>query len=283
MEADKPRLPPSAGPLDSTVIVPMHNSRATVEAALASIESQTRPPARIIVVDDASSDDSVDVVKQCGIAHLEVVGLQTNVGPGAARNVGARQATTEWLAFLDADDEWEPTFLEEASAAVASLNADFAGTGGTRILINRPTSVRLMDAPAGAADHTEDFWRITGKFLPIVPPSAYVRRTLYVKVGGFPEDMRYGEDTTLFARLWLEGRFAFVNRPLYRSVQLPGGLSAAPHSYRDIALFTVRLGATLGRAIVRRKPGTRFFVVTYVRLVIRRHIAWLARRLRRDR
>ena len=283
MEVGKSGSLPSAPPLDITVIVPMHNSRETIGKALASIAAQTRPPARVIVVDDASSDDSVDVAKQCDVAHLEVVKLETNRGPGGARNVGASQATTGWLAFLDADDEWDSAFLEEVSAAVASANADFAGTGGVRHWVHRPPTVRLIDAPAEGADRTADFWRIARRFLPIFPSCAFIRRTLFATVGGFPEDMRYGEDVTLFARLWLEGRFAFVNRPLYESGQFRGGLSAGPRSYGDTWLFTVRLGATLGRAIVRRKPGTWLFVGTYGRLVIRRHIAWLARRFRRHR
>jgi len=269
--------------LDVTVIVPMHNSRETVGKALASIAVQTRPPARVIVVDDASSDDSVDVARQCDIARLEVVKLEANRGPGGARNAGASQATTGWLAFLDADDEWEPAILEVVSGAVASANADFAGTGGIRHRINGQSIVRLIDGPAEGADHTADFWRIARRFPPVYPSCAFIRRSLFEAVGGFPEDMRYGEDLTLFARLWLAGRFVFVNRPLYQSGQLRGGLSAGPRSYRDIALFTMRLGATLGRAIVRRKPGTRFFVGTYARLVVRRHHAWLARRLGRDR
>lgn len=259
----------------------MHNSRDVVARALASIAAQTQPPTRVIVVDDSSSDDSVEAVGEADLPGLEILELTHNRGPGGARNAGARLATTEWLAFLDADDTWEPTFLEAVSAALESTKADFAGTGGIRQMVYRKPIVRLIKAPEEGADRTVDFWKIARRFSPIVPSCAVIRRTLFESVGGFPEDVRSGEDITLFARLWLEGRFAFVNRPLYHSGQLASGLSAGPRSYRDTALFTARLGATLVRAIARRKPGTRFFVVAFARRVAQRHITWVARLLRR--
>jgi glycosyltransferase involved in cell wall biosynthesis len=263
-----------------TAVVPMHNSRDTIPDALASIAAQTQPPAQVIVVDDASSDDSIEVARASGLPALEVMELKPNRGPGGARNAGASRATTEWLAFLDADDTWAPTFLEEVSAALRATDADFAGTGGIRQMVHREPIVRLIEAPAEAADRTIDFWKIASRFSPIVPSCAVIRKTLFQQVGAFPEDVRSGEDMTLFARLWLEGRFAFVNRPLYQSGQLANGLSAGPRSYRDTAMFTTRLGATLVRAIARRKPGTQHFALAYGRRVTKRHATWLRRIVR---
>ena len=266
---------------DVTVIVPVHNRSDTIEAALASIAAQTLQPARVIVVDDASTDDSVQVVKQYPMPNLEVLELRPNRGAGGARNAGAAEATSEWLAFLDGDDTWEPEFLEQVVGAAVDLSADFASSGGYREMVNTPTIVRLVRGlPEGASDLSKDFWVVGKQWMPTVPSSTVVRRTMHLRAGGFEDDVRWGEDVPFFARLWLLGRFAFVNRPLYRSGQLPDGLSAAKRSYRETALFLLRLGKTLVRAVARRKPGTRAFLVAYVHHVYRKHRNWLGGKLR---
>jgi glycosyltransferase involved in cell wall biosynthesis len=269
--------------MDVTAIVPMHNSGELALHAVRSIAAQTRQPARVLVIDDASADESAEVVRSAGIPLVEVVELERNRGPGGARNAGAHAASTEWLAFLDADDVWEPTFLEEVLGAIERFDADFGAAGGVRDMVHANTIVRIVDGPREAMDLTEGFWRVARRFSPIVPSCAVIRRSAFMRVGGFPEDMRVGEDMVLFGRLWLDGRFAFVNKPLYRSGQRRGGLSAGPRSYHDTGLFTVRLGATLARALVRRKPGSRAFAITYARRVLRRHMTWLGRKIRRRR
>lgn len=264
-----------------TVIVPVHNRADTVEAALASIAAQTLQPAHVIVVDDASTDDSVRVVKSYPLPDLEVLELKANLGAGGARNAAAAEAKTTWLAFLDGDDTWEPEFLEETMTAAESLSADFASTGGYREMVNQPTIARLIDGrPEGAMDLSKDFWKIGKRWMPIVPSSTLVRKTLFFKGRGFEDDVRWGEDVPFFARLWLLGRFAFVNRPLYRSGQRPDGLSAAKRSYRETSLFLLRLGDTLLRAAARRKPGTRAFLVAYIHHFYRKHRNWLGGKIR---
>lgn len=274
---------PSSEPLDVTVIVPMHNSRETVGKTLGSIAAQTLRPARVIVVDDASTDDSVEVARRSNLPQLEVIELKPNRGVGVARNAAANMATTDWLAFLDADDTWEPTFLEEVLGAAISTAADFASSGGIREMVSKRTIVRLIDGPAEGSDRTAEFWRIARRFMPIVPSTAIIRRSAFIRVGGFLEDVRWGEETPFFARLWLDGRFTFVNRPLYHSAQLPGGMSAVRRSYRDTVLHLARLGSVLVRATARRKPGTRAFAREYARRVYRTHRSWLAREVRARR
>jgi len=263
-----------------TVIVPMHNRAETIGDTLDSLAAQTRLAARIIVVDDASTDNSVAVARQHEAPNLEVLELKKNLGVGGARNAAARLATTTWLAFVDADDTWEPTFLEAVVGAAETFNADFASSGGERDMVRRPTSVRLLKAPPEAADRTVEFWRIARRFMPIVPTAAVIRRTKFLKEGGFEDDVRWGEEVPLFARLWLNGPFALVNQPLWKSTQVPTGMSAVRRSYRDTALHLARLGKVLLKAIARRKPGTRAFVGTYLRRVYRKHRNWFGGVLR---
>jgi glycosyltransferase involved in cell wall biosynthesis len=237
---------------------------------------------RVVVVDDGSTDSSAQIARASSLAGLEVVESAANRGPGAARNDGARRASTEWLAFLDADNVWQPTFLEEAGAALAEHRAEFASTGGTRSLLGRRMVKRLLDEPDVASERSRDFWRIALRFLPAVPSSMVVSHGLFERVGGFPEDVLTGEDITFAARLWLAvDRFAFVNKPLYISIQRDDSLTAGRRRYRDVRLLVARVGKVLLLAARRRKPGTRWLVVAWARMTVGRHALWLRQWLSR--
>lgn len=97
------------------VIVPCYKCSETVRQALDSILRQTIQPAEILLIDDASGDGTLDVLRKLEAEHVsrvKVVALPLNGGPGLARNAGWEAATQPWLAFLDADDAWHPRKLE---------------------------------------------------------------------------------------------------------------------------------------------------------------------------
>src|ERR1044071_7071408 len=101
-----------------SVIVPTYNSAGVIGAALASVIAQRYDNLEILVIDDGSSDATVDVVRAaCPAAR---VFCQTNSGAASARNKGLREATGELIAFLDADDAW---FEGKLDAQLAALNA----------------------------------------------------------------------------------------------------------------------------------------------------------------
>ncbi len=95
-----------------TVVIPLYNKARTVQRALSSVLGQTVADFEVIVVDDGSTDGSGDVVRRCLDRRVRLV-VQQNAGPGVARNKGLADARTGLVSFLDADDEWCPTFLEE--------------------------------------------------------------------------------------------------------------------------------------------------------------------------
>lgn len=265
-----------------TAVIPVHNASATIARALESVKAQTLPVSHVIIVDDASSDDSLDIARAAGIEDLEIVRLEQNAGPGAARNAGVTRASTEWVATLDADDAWKPTFLEEVSGAIARFSADFGSCGGLRVKAyhgKNDVSRRLLKRPAGAYDLTDDFWRVALRFIPIHSSSTVVRRSLFLAVGGCPEDVRNGEDVALFMRLWLNGRFAFVNEPLFESVAIPSGLSAGSLTYHDVRVGLGRMVAAVLTAIRRRRRGSGWFALWVAGRFVRRHQSWTVRRL----
>lgn len=102
---------------DVTVVIPVHDREVALRAALASVFAQTVQAARVVVVDDGSSDGSAAVAAEAGATVLRHGSPR---GSGVARNTGIAAAETEWIAFLDSDDVWTPHHLEQAMASVGA-------------------------------------------------------------------------------------------------------------------------------------------------------------------
>jgi glycosyltransferase involved in cell wall biosynthesis len=262
------------------VIVPMHNALDTIARCLESVYAQHLRPQQVVVVDDTSTDGSADFVA-LNFPNVEVVRLPTNLGPGGARNAGVSQSQSEWIAFLDADDYWRPPFLESVVEALVAFDADFGSSGGIRSLGGRRDSGILKHAPA-VSDATDRFWRYAMTFMPTHSSGTVVRRSLFKQAGGFDERARMGEDVSLWARLWLHGRFVFVNEALWESVVLDTGQvkTMGGTRYRFVWLAVTDLGRTLAQAVLKRRPGTAWFMVWYARMIVRRNMGWLRRRVR---
>ena len=105
---------------DISVIVPLYNKGCIIERTVKSVLNQTYPHFELIVVDDGSTDNSADIVKQFNDERIQLI-QQPNAGPSAARNKGVQNARTEWIVFLDGDDE----LLPEALNHFAELRNNF--------------------------------------------------------------------------------------------------------------------------------------------------------------
>jgi len=98
-----------------SVVIPCFNSAKTIERALRSVEHQTTKPHEVLIVDDASSDNTVSIIEQfarTSLLNIRVIKQSVNDGPSVARNTAWNVATSEFIAFLDADDQWHPQKLE---------------------------------------------------------------------------------------------------------------------------------------------------------------------------
>lgn len=270
--------------MDVTVIIPLYNKETTVERCIQSVLGQTQVPSHVIVVDDASSDASPCIVERmrAGDERLQLVRASKNMGPGAARNLGVRMSGSEWVAFIDADDVWSPTFLEQVCTSIILAGADFGSSGRYLLHVRRPgqtaTTSRVVltgSACRALEDMTRWFWRVSLRFHPVHASSAVIRRSLFLTAGGFAEHMRRFEDLQFWARLWLEGRFAFVNEPLSTYQKSWEGLSGGPQRYREISQYAWALTQVLVSAWRRGKPGSGWLLLYLLRFVVLSHLSWL--------
>jgi glycosyltransferase involved in cell wall biosynthesis len=103
-----------------SVIIPARNAAPTIERAIRSVLCQTLPASEILVIDDGSTDGTVEGVEACGNSNIRILPSTATRGAGGARKTGVAHAKSEWIAFLDADDWWEPRKMETQLALLRS-------------------------------------------------------------------------------------------------------------------------------------------------------------------
>lgn len=107
-----------------SVIIPTYNREKTIEYCLKSVIQQTLKPYEIIIVDDFSKDNTINVIKKMNIENLKIIKLEKNSGAQVARNRGIIEAKGEWIAFHDSDDEWVKQKLEKSINKALNGNFD---------------------------------------------------------------------------------------------------------------------------------------------------------------
>src|ERR1700685_4335184 len=113
--------------MDFSVLIPAYNVSGIIERAIRSAAEQTLPPLEILVIDDCSTDNTVEVMKALAkeISSIRILSTPVNGGPSTGRNVGLRAAKGNWVAVLDSDDAWKPGRLKRLSEVAAETSADF--------------------------------------------------------------------------------------------------------------------------------------------------------------
>lgn len=173
------------------MVIPLYNKGRYVAATLASVLQQTFTDFEVIVVDDGSTDNGLEVVRSCPDPRVSVV-VQENMGVSAARNHGIRRAKSDYIAFLDADDLWEPTYLGE----MKQLMDSYPGAGFYVSAHKIVKKSRVFDLPYTLAEGAIENYFKTELEESITRLSAtVVPRAICEQVGGFPQGMVSGEDS----------------------------------------------------------------------------------------
>lgn len=201
--------------LVSTIIPTYNRSRIVVEA-IDSILSQTYGNIEIIVVDDGSTDDTLERLRQYG-DRIRVLSQQ-NAGPGIARNRGIAAARGELIAFLDSDDLWLPSKIERQVAQLQTAGKSVPCSLSNIVMRSDKREVTSFDISQLRPDLEEGIWLnvddvLASRFV-LFNQAVVIRRSVLEKIGGFDEGLRFQEDYDLPLRLSLEGPWAFIREPL---------------------------------------------------------------------
>jgi glycosyltransferase involved in cell wall biosynthesis len=198
-----------------SVIMPLYNKEAFVLEAVNSVLQQTFADFELLVVDDASTDKSLDMLSEINDKRLKIIRNPQNLNLPKTRNVGIAAANGIVLAFLDSDDKWEPTFLEEiykmyeqfpnevvyATAYYKWFSGSFRGPNAA---LNRENRTQIIS----------DFFEKAVGESPYCSSSFAIRKNAISSLGGYNETVTFGEDIDLCIRLHAKYSLVFNPKPL---------------------------------------------------------------------
>jgi glycosyltransferase involved in cell wall biosynthesis len=180
-----------------SVVMPCFNAAPHLAEAVKSALAQTYARVEVIVVDDGSTDDSWAILEQLARANPRVTAIsQTNAGPAPARNRGLSAGKGDFIAFLDADDYWDPTCIEKLHRALRQGHADMAYCGWQNIGLPGGRGEPYVPPDYSDVDKAELF--LAGNRWPI--HAALTRRTVVDEAGGFDDRLTSCMDYDLWLR-----------------------------------------------------------------------------------
>ena len=181
-----------------SVIIPVYNGEKFVGQAIESVLHQTYTDWELIIVDDGSEDNTKGIMRCYSDPKIQYF-YQENQGLSGARNTGIDYASGKYIALLDADDEWEPTFLE-VSAGYLNQNPETAAVySGFQYIDSEGNPIGTPVCKVVTSDHFHDEIIASGNWLSAC--SVVVRRSIYREIGGFDGNLKALEDTDMWLQI----------------------------------------------------------------------------------
>lgn len=212
-----------------SVIMPAHNAELFIASSIKSVIEQSYENWELIVIDDASTDTTCTIVKKyLSDSRIHLITVQNNVGVAKARNIGALEAKSEYLAFLDSDDLWEKSKLE-VQVNFHNMNPDvvLSHTNYVHLFQNGGSGIRIRNALTSK-------FRKSGRVFPILmyhnfigTLTVMIKKNIFERYNGFdPEIFGGTEDWDLWLNISEDGyTFGYINKKLAMYRINPTGLS----------------------------------------------------------
>lgn len=195
-----------------SVVIPLYNKEQHIANTIRTVLGQSFQDFEIVIVNDGSTDGSCEEVQKVEDSRIRLI-HQANAGVSAARNRGIEEAAGEYIAFLDADDEWKPDYLATQHAltkkypqcSVFAVNYEFRNAQGKVT----PTIIRKLPFTGEDGVLTNYFEVASCSHPPICSISIMVRKSAIQAIGGFPVGIRLGEDLITWAKLACREKIAY--------------------------------------------------------------------------
>lgn len=206
-----------------SVIIPLYNKEREIEATIRSVLAQTLQPLEIVVVNDGSKDRSAEIVRSIDSPLIRLID-QPNAGECAARNRAIREARGEYVALVDADDQWEEGFLEEIDALIHEYPDCGLYCTSFQVISNEGVFRAPCLEKRGVV---EDFFGESAHRYIAIPSASAMPRRIFDEIGGFPEGMKIAGDLYMWIKLARRYRVCFSPRPLVRYLKEASNRSAS--------------------------------------------------------
>jgi hypothetical protein len=195
-----------------TVVIPLYNKERQIAHTLQTVLAQTYQDFEVVIVDDGSNDHSADIVLSFCDPRIRLI-RQINAGVSAARNRGIAEARGEFVALLDADDEWMPDYLSTQMNLVETYSECdvFVTNYEFRNDLGKVTPTILRKLPfTGTTGVLSNYFEVASNSNPpICSITIMARKFAFDSVGGFPVGVKSGEDLLTWAKLACRYKIAF--------------------------------------------------------------------------
>jgi len=197
-----------------SVVVPTHNRGDFLRCAIASVLNQTLQDLEVIVVDDASTDNTAEVVEGFGDPRVNYIRHDVNQGVARARNTGILNSRAKYIAFLDDDDEWLPEKLQLQLARLEESPMSVGVVYSSSLAVDGLSRRVLFELTARQRGHIFDAIFVQGSLAPT--STFFCRRECFDRVGLFEPGLEFGEDSDMWLRIAKEFQFEYIEEPLVR-------------------------------------------------------------------
>lgn len=200
-----------------SVIIPIYNKEKEIKSTLYSVLNQTFSDYEIILVDDGSTDNSISIIKEIQDSRIKFIN-QKNQGVSAARNTGIKNSSSDYIAFLDADDKWERTYLEEQyklihkypQCNIFATNYYYLYTSGKKVA-NKINYSNVIKENGILENYFET---AVNSQPPIWTSAVIIKKSQLDAIGGFPVGITSGEDLLTWAKLAYNNKIAISSKCL---------------------------------------------------------------------
>ncbi|GAL67511.1 glycosyltransferase family 2 protein [Jejuia pallidilutea] len=194
-----------------SVVIPLYNKEHTITRTLGTVLNQTYKDFEVVIINDGSTDNGVSVIQNFSTDSRIKIINQSNQGVSVARNEGVRNATYEYVAFLDGDDEWLPNYLSKMYEAIQKFpNAGLFCCAG-KVRSGGKDYLRQADKYKNSIVEI-DFFENPHVF--VHTSATVVKKSEFSKTQGFPVGMKRNQDFALFFALALHTKTVFCGFPL---------------------------------------------------------------------
>jgi len=192
-----------------SIIVPTFNRAHLLPAAINSVLSQSCAAWELLICDDASTDNTQEIIDSFKDDRIKYYRLDSNMGNASARNLGVKKSSYQWITFLDSDDTYDPEYLGEFSRAITSNSTVFFFFCGYRIVDKNSIVKNVIWQPDNSR---------RGSFLQNlkigIGCGVVIHRICFDKVGFFDERLRVSVDTDFLIRLEMQYSFCVIEKIL---------------------------------------------------------------------
>lgn len=211
-----------------SIILPLYNKAPYVEKTLESIALQSYKNFELIILNDGSTDESLEtvqhyiqknrVLKSLQEKKLLRIISQENQGVSVTRNNGVKLAKQDYIVFIDGDDWWKADFLKELSLLIEKYpEAGIYGTSFSKVYKHKTIEADFNlppDFESGYIDYCQLYADNATEWMPLTSISVAIKKEVFLSTTGFPKNITFGQDFMLWLTIALKHKVAFTSKSL---------------------------------------------------------------------